>query len=75
LTSLLSLHLRIEPRWLHLPGFGSGFRAVPPLADRYLETRDTRVPTLDYIYDPAAYDRYVALQSRFGVHETQSAAQ
>jgi lipid II:glycine glycyltransferase (peptidoglycan interpeptide bridge formation enzyme) len=35
-------HLRIEPRWLHLPRFVSGFRAVPPLADHYLEARDTR---------------------------------
>ena len=35
-------HLRIEPRWLTLPGFVSGFRAIPPLADKYLETRDTR---------------------------------
>jgi len=35
-------HLRIEPRWLRLPGFLSGFRAIPPLADRYLEARDTR---------------------------------
>jgi lipid II:glycine glycyltransferase (peptidoglycan interpeptide bridge formation enzyme) len=35
-------HLRIEPRWLHLPGFVSGFRPVSPLADHYLETRDTR---------------------------------
>src|SRR5438105_3871242 len=35
-------HLRIEPRWLRLPGFVSGFRAIPPLADRYLEARDTR---------------------------------
>jgi peptidoglycan pentaglycine glycine transferase (the first glycine) len=35
-------HLRIEPRWLSLPGFVSGFRAIAPLADRYLEARDTR---------------------------------
>jgi lipid II:glycine glycyltransferase (peptidoglycan interpeptide bridge formation enzyme) len=35
-------HLRIEPRWLHLPSFASGFRPVPPLADFYLEARDTR---------------------------------
>ncbi|PYK99359.1 MAG: methicillin resistance protein [Verrucomicrobia bacterium] len=35
-------HLRIEPRWLSLPGFVSGFRAIPPLADIYLEARDTR---------------------------------
>jgi peptidoglycan pentaglycine glycine transferase (the first glycine) len=36
-------HLRIEPRWERLPEFVSGFRAVPPLADGYMETRDTRV--------------------------------
>jgi len=35
-------HLRIEPRWARLPGFVSGFRPVPPLADYYLEARDTR---------------------------------
>ena len=35
-------HLRIEPRWLSLPSFVSGFRLVPPLADPYLEARDTR---------------------------------
>jgi len=35
-------HLRIEPRWLRLPGFVSGFRAVAPLADGYMEARDTR---------------------------------
>jgi lipid II:glycine glycyltransferase (peptidoglycan interpeptide bridge formation enzyme) len=35
-------HLRVEPRWLRLPAFVSGFRAIPPLADPYLETRDTR---------------------------------
>ena len=35
-------HLRIEPRWLRVPDFVRGFRSVPPLADHYLETRDTR---------------------------------
>jgi len=36
-------HLRIEPRWLRLPGFVSGFRTIPPLTtDRFLEVRDTR---------------------------------
>ncbi len=35
-------HLRIEPRWLSLPSFVSGFRAVPPLTDCFLEARDTR---------------------------------
>ena len=35
-------HLRIEPRWLSLPSFVSGFRPVAPLADPYLEARDTR---------------------------------
>jgi lipid II:glycine glycyltransferase (peptidoglycan interpeptide bridge formation enzyme) len=35
-------HLRIEPRWLSLPEFVSGFSAVPPLADPYMEARDTR---------------------------------
>jgi len=35
-------HLRIEPRWLTLPGFVGGFRAIRPLADPYLEARDTR---------------------------------
>src|SRR6266508_1017311 len=36
-------HLRIEPRWLRLPGFVFGFRTIPPLTtDRFLEVRDTR---------------------------------
>ena len=35
-------HLRIEPRWLTLPSFVSGFRPIAPLADPYLEARDTR---------------------------------
>jgi len=35
-------HLRIEPRWLRLPGFASGFRSIPPRADMYLEVRNTR---------------------------------
>ena len=35
-------HLRIEPRWLFLPSFVRGFQSVPPLADHYLEARDTR---------------------------------
>jgi lipid II:glycine glycyltransferase (peptidoglycan interpeptide bridge formation enzyme) len=35
-------HLRIEPRWMELPAFARGFRAIRPLADRFLETRDTR---------------------------------
>lgn len=35
-------HLRIEPRWPDLPEFVRGFRRIPPLADHYLEARDTR---------------------------------
>jgi peptidoglycan pentaglycine glycine transferase (the first glycine) len=35
-------HLRMEPRWLSLPNCVSGFRAVPPLTDCFLEARDTR---------------------------------
>src|SRR5690349_6587786 len=35
-------HLRIEPRWLTVPGFVQGFRSISPLADHYLEARDTR---------------------------------
>jgi lipid II:glycine glycyltransferase (peptidoglycan interpeptide bridge formation enzyme) len=35
-------HLRIEPRWLEVPSFVKGFRNVRPLADYYLEARDTR---------------------------------
>ncbi len=35
-------HLRIEPRWVTLPGFVHGFRPIRPLSDPYLETRDTR---------------------------------
>jgi lipid II:glycine glycyltransferase (peptidoglycan interpeptide bridge formation enzyme) len=35
-------HLRIEPRWPRMPDFVRGFRSVAPLADHYLEARDTR---------------------------------
>ena len=35
-------HLRIEPRWMILPDFVRGFRPIRPLADPYLEARDTR---------------------------------
>ncbi len=35
-------HLRIEPRWPRVPDFVRGFLSVPPLADHYLEARDTR---------------------------------
>lgn len=35
-------HLRIEPRWPRVPDFVRGFRSVPPLADHFLEARDTR---------------------------------
>jgi lipid II:glycine glycyltransferase (peptidoglycan interpeptide bridge formation enzyme) len=35
-------HLRIEPRWQTLPRFVSGFRAIAPRTDGYLEPRDTR---------------------------------
>ena len=34
-------HLRIEPQWQTLPRFVTGFRPVPPLADFYVEIRDT----------------------------------
>jgi len=34
-------HLRIEPRWQHLPGFVSGFRIVPPFTDLFREPRNT----------------------------------
>ncbi len=34
-------HLRIEPRWQHLPGFVRGFRALPPFVDRFVEPRNT----------------------------------
>jgi lipid II:glycine glycyltransferase (peptidoglycan interpeptide bridge formation enzyme) len=35
-------HLRFEPRWLRRPAFVPECRAIRPLADPYLETRDTR---------------------------------
>jgi peptidoglycan pentaglycine glycine transferase (the first glycine) len=34
-------HLRLEPRWQHLPGFVRGFRAVPALMDPFMEPRNT----------------------------------
>jgi peptidoglycan pentaglycine glycine transferase (the first glycine) len=35
-------HLRMEPRWVRLPDFAPVCREIRPLADPYLETRDTR---------------------------------
>jgi lipid II:glycine glycyltransferase (peptidoglycan interpeptide bridge formation enzyme) len=34
-------HLRIEPRWQHLPGFVRGFRAISEFTDKYSEPRNT----------------------------------
>jgi lipid II:glycine glycyltransferase (peptidoglycan interpeptide bridge formation enzyme) len=34
-------HLRIEPRWLSVPGFIRGFEAVPEFRDGYMEPRNT----------------------------------
>jgi hypothetical protein len=34
-------HLRIEPRWQHLPEFVRGFRAIPEFMDKYTEPRNT----------------------------------
>jgi lipid II:glycine glycyltransferase (peptidoglycan interpeptide bridge formation enzyme) len=34
-------HLRIEPRWLRLPGFIDGFQQRPEIADGYMEPRNT----------------------------------
>ncbi len=62
-------HLRIEPRWLHLPGFVSGFRAVPPLADRYLETRDTRC--IDLRPSEATILAQMKPKGRYNIHVAQ----
>src|SRR5690349_21165533 len=35
-------HLRIEPRWPRVPDFVRKFRSISPLADHFLEARDTR---------------------------------
>ena len=42
MESCVVSHLRIEPRWLSVPDSLRGFRSIPPLADHYLEARDTR---------------------------------
>lgn len=46
-------HLRIEPRWVRVPPFVTGFRSVPPFNDRFMEPRDSLIvdlrPTLDEI--------------------------
>jgi len=66
-------HLRIEPRWQGLPGFVCGFRSIPPLADRYLEARDTRCIDLrpsevDILAQMKPKGRYnVGVARRYGV--------
>ena len=44
-------HLRIEPRWLCLPSFVSGFCPVPPFADSYTEVRNTSCVDLSHSED------------------------
>jgi len=59
-------HLRIEPRWLSLPNFVRGFRAIPPLADPYLEARDTRC--IDLRPSEAAILAQMKPKGRYNIH-------
>ncbi|MGD8379993.1 MAG: peptidoglycan bridge formation glycyltransferase FemA/FemB family protein [Gammaproteobacteria bacterium] len=40
-------HLRLEPRWLSMPAFLSGYRPLPALADPFTEPRDTLCVAVD----------------------------
>jgi lipid II:glycine glycyltransferase (peptidoglycan interpeptide bridge formation enzyme) len=62
-------HLRIEPRWLQLPDFVSGFRAISPLADHYLEARDTRC--IDLSLSEAEILAQMKPKGRYNVHVAQ----
>jgi lipid II:glycine glycyltransferase (peptidoglycan interpeptide bridge formation enzyme) len=74
-------HLRIEPRWLRLPDFVSGFRAIPPLADPYFEARDTRCIDLrpsesDILAQMKPKGRYnIRLAQRHGVSVVEDASE
>lgn len=58
-------HLRIEPRWPNLPEFVRGFRRIPPLADHYLEARDTRC--IDLRPDEAAILAQMKPKGRYNI--------
>jgi len=62
-------HLRIEPRWQRLPSFVSGFRAIPPLADHYLEARDTRC--IDLRPSEAAILAQMKTKGRYNIRVAQ----
>jgi peptidoglycan pentaglycine glycine transferase (the first glycine) len=62
-------HLRIEPRWSQLPAFVSGFRAIPSLADPFLEPRDTRV--IDLRPSEEAILAQMKPKGRYNIHVAQ----
>jgi lipid II:glycine glycyltransferase (peptidoglycan interpeptide bridge formation enzyme) len=62
-------HLRLEPRWPHLPGFVSGFRPIPPLTDHYLEPRDTRC--IDLRPSEDAILAQMKPKGRYNIHVAQ----
>ena len=62
-------HLRIEPRWLRLPDFVSGLRAIAPLTDPYLEARDTRC--IDLSPPEEAILAQMKPKGRYNIHLAQ----
>jgi len=62
-------HLRIEPRWLQLPDFVSGFRTISPLADTFLEARDTRC--IDLRLSEAEILVQMKPKGRYNIHVAQ----
>jgi peptidoglycan pentaglycine glycine transferase (the first glycine) len=62
-------HIRIEPRWLSLPSFLSGFRSLPPLTDPYMEARDTRC--IDLRPSEAAILAQMKPKGRYNIHVAQ----
>jgi lipid II:glycine glycyltransferase (peptidoglycan interpeptide bridge formation enzyme) len=73
-------HLRLEPRWEHLPGFVRGFRAVPALTDPFTEPRDTlcidlRPSEEDILAQMRPKGRYnIRVAQRHGVSITEDAS-
>ena len=73
-------HLRLEPRWQHLPGFVRGFRAVPALTDPFTEPRDTlcidlRPSEADILAQMKPKGRYnIRVAQRHGVSVVEDAS-
>ena len=76
-TGANASHLRIEPRWVSIPGFVRGFRRLPAFTDRFMEPRDTlcvdlRPPEADILAQMKPKGRYnIHVAQRHGVTVTE----